>query len=162
MIFPNSHVSYISKSGASLSHWKKSPNSLSTEDEDLAPVMGSSSTVTACMSQVDYLLLLDLLSFDPPPELLVFLAPTPKLLLFTKKPAASRSVLMHSFGIQPGERPVRDCALWQGGERIPRGPDPRDDEPVAVRDGMRRTNLFDIPTCVSHNYARVSSGLVKR
>ena len=26
---------------------------------------------------------------------------------------------------------------------------------------MRRTNLFDIPTCVSHNYARVSSGLVK-
>ncbi|KAF3533079.1 hypothetical protein DY000_02037388 [Brassica cretica] len=85
MIFPNSHVSYISKSGASLSHWKKSLNSLSTKDEDPAPVMGSSSTVTACMSQVDYLLLLDLLSFDPPPELLVFLAPTPKLLLFTKK-----------------------------------------------------------------------------
>ena len=45
-------MSYIAKSGASLSHRKKSLNSLSTEDEDPAPVMGSSSTVTAYMSQV--------------------------------------------------------------------------------------------------------------
>ena len=52
MILLDSHVSSISKSGASLSHRKKSPNSHSTKDEDPAPTMCSSSTVTACMSQV--------------------------------------------------------------------------------------------------------------
>ncbi|CAG7910466.1 unnamed protein product [Brassica rapa] len=29
--------------------------------------------------------------------------------------AASRSVLMHFFGIQPAGWPVKDCALWRGG-----------------------------------------------
>ncbi|CAN7023585.1 unnamed protein product [Brassica rapa subsp. trilocularis] len=65
MILLDSHVSSISKSGASLSHRKKSPNSHSTKDEDPALTMCSSSTV-------GYILLLDLLSFDPPPELLSF------------------------------------------------------------------------------------------
>ncbi|CAN6838256.1 unnamed protein product [Brassica oleracea] len=136
------------QSGASLSHRKKYPNSLSTEDEDPAPALGSSSTVGY--------LLLDLLSFDPPLEILVFSALAPKLLFFLvpppevfllcmhgrhlsssprryethsskgryetelkafvlEQPAASRCVLMHSFGIHPAGWPVRDCALWRDG-----------------------------------------------
>ncbi|KAF2567321.1 hypothetical protein F2Q68_00026900 [Brassica cretica] len=61
-------------------------NSLSTEDEDPAPATSSLATVTACISQVCCLLLLDLLIFDPPPELLVFLAPEPELLFFLDPP----------------------------------------------------------------------------
>uniref|UniRef100_A0A0D3DR33 Uncharacterized protein n=1 Tax=Brassica oleracea var. oleracea TaxID=109376 RepID=A0A0D3DR33_BRAOL len=45
------------------------------EDEDPAPAMGSSATV-------GYLLLLELLCFDSPPELLFFLDPLPELLFF--------------------------------------------------------------------------------
>ncbi|KAG5385017.1 hypothetical protein IGI04_036487 [Brassica rapa subsp. trilocularis] len=48
--------------------------------------MGSLATATACMSQVCYLLLLDLLIFDPPLELLIFLAPAPKLLFLLDPP----------------------------------------------------------------------------
>ncbi|KAF2554556.1 hypothetical protein F2Q68_00014899 [Brassica cretica] len=48
--------------------------------------MGSLVIVTACMSQACYLLLLDLLIFDPPPELLVFLAPSLELLFLLDPP----------------------------------------------------------------------------
>ncbi|CAN6920160.1 unnamed protein product [Brassica oleracea] len=74
--------------------------------------MGSSSTVTACMSQVDYLLLLDLLSFDPPPELLVFLAPTPKLLLFTKK-----WISLKRPGAACSVKKCLDALLWHPARR---------------------------------------------
>ncbi|KAF3520348.1 hypothetical protein DY000_02062818 [Brassica cretica] len=65
MMLPVFHVSSISKSGVSLSHREKFVNSLSTEDEDPAPTMGSSATVTACM--------LLLLCFDPPQKLPLFI-----------------------------------------------------------------------------------------
>ena len=101
-----SHVSSISNSEVSLSHREKPTNSLSTEDEDPAPVMGSSATVTACMSQVKkgqswfvvalqkkiQLIISDGLSssfvasllncFDSPLELLLFLDPPLELLFF--------------------------------------------------------------------------------
>ena len=51
-MLPVSHESSISNSRTSVSHWEKYANSLSIEDEDPAPTMGFSATVTACMSQV--------------------------------------------------------------------------------------------------------------
>ncbi|KAL0666530.1 hypothetical protein Bca4012_029234 [Brassica carinata] len=73
MMLPVSHESSISNSRTSVSHRKKYANSLSIEDEDPAPTMGFSATVTACMSQD---------CFDPSPELLFLLDPPPELMFF--------------------------------------------------------------------------------
>lgn len=51
-MLPVSHESFISNSGTSVSHREKYANSLFIEDEDPAPTMSFSATVTACMSQV--------------------------------------------------------------------------------------------------------------
>ncbi|CAF1878139.1 hypothetical protein Bca4012_047359 [Brassica carinata] len=87
------------QSGASLSHRKKYPNSLSTEDEDPAPALGSSSTVGY--------LLLDLLSFDPPLEILVFSALAPKLLFFLVPPPEVFLLCMHGRHLSSSPRRCR-------------------------------------------------------
>ncbi|KAF2610494.1 hypothetical protein F2Q70_00012855 [Brassica cretica] len=87
------------QSGVSLSHRKKSPNSLSTEDEDPAPALGSSSTVGY--------LLLDLLSFDPPLEILVFSAPSPKLLFLLDPPPEVFLLCMHGRHLSSSPRSIQ-------------------------------------------------------